>query len=92
MSKEVQDLVYRSGWGDYYFPVQFWTLDQAVEELCDASDEDEEVVRERYDGVQAIGLHWHSLDGDEIYECPNYDDDIGDEPEPCLGYVDCHVW
>lgn len=89
---EVLPLMYRSEWGDYYLPVEHYTLEQAVEEICDDLDLDEDEAMERYDGIQAIGLHTHSMDGDEIYECPNYDEEVGDEPEPCIGYVKCHVW
>ena len=87
-----QPLMYQSQWGDYYFPVEHYTLDQAIEEMCDNYGWDEDEARSRYDGIQAIGLHTHSMDDYEILECPNYDEEIGDEPEPCIGYVDCHVW
>jgi hypothetical protein len=88
----VQPLVYRSEWGDYYLPVEHFTFSEAIDEMCDDQGWEPDEAMERYDGVQAIGLHHHSMDGDEIYECPNYDDNIGDEPDPCLGYVKCHTW
>lgn len=90
---EVLPIIYRSEWGDYYAPVEHYTLEQAIEEVADWVGEDEETVRaSMYEGVRAIPLHKHSLDGDEIYECPNYDDEVGNEPGPCLGYIDCHVF
>lgn len=89
---EVQALAYRSEWGDVYFPVEHYTFEDALEEICDDYGWELDEATQHYAGIEAIPLHKHSLDGDEIYECPNYDDEVGDEPGPCIGYVDCHVF
>ena len=89
---EVLPIIYRSEWGDYYAPVEHFTFEQALEEICDENGWEDEEGRASYEGVMAIGLHTHSMDGDEIYECPNYDEEVGDEPSPCIGYIDCHVF
>lgn len=88
---EVQALIYRSEFGDYYLPVEHYTKDEALEEVADWIG-DLEDAQKMYVGIERIPLHKHSMDGDELYECPNYDDEVGDEPGPCIGYVDCHVF
>lgn len=90
--RKVLPLLYGSEFGDFYAPVEHYTFAQAIEELCDDMGWDESESATRYSGIMPIPLHEHSLDGDEIYECPNYNDEVGDEPEPCIGYVDCHVF
>ena len=89
---DVKPLLYRSEWGDYYAPVEHYTLEQAKEEIQDETDWTDEEVSDAYGGILAIPLHNHSMDSYEVYECPNYDDEVGDEPDPCIGYVDCHVF
>lgn len=91
MSK-VLPIIYRSEWGDYYAPVEHYTFEQALEEVCNETGWSDEEGNAAYSGQLAIPLHSHSIVDDEIYECPNYDDGVGDEPGPCIGNIDCHVF
>jgi hypothetical protein len=88
----VKPIIYRSEYGDYYAPIEHYTFEQALEELCDDNGWTDEEGKAAYSGIEPIPLHSHSMYDDEIYDCPNYDEQIGDEPDPCIGYVKCHVF